>query len=234
MNSDSDGSTTSGQPTGLSREASRTVRSTVADPADSSSPRTLRTVFLDRDGVLNQKLPEGRYVASLSDFHPLPGVHQAIARLNRAGLRVIVLSNQRGIALGLHTAQDVRTIHASFQSELAAHGAHIDAFYFCPHDKSECNCRKPLPGLFEQAQADFPAIAAESSLMIGDSWSDIEFGRRLGMTTIFIDGDPALQKPGAETARNLAHLHFASLPQAVDALLANLVRQQDELRPDRL
>jgi D-glycero-D-manno-heptose 1,7-bisphosphate phosphatase len=188
----------------------------------------VRTVFLDRDGVLNQKLPEGRYVASLSDFRPLPGVHQAIARLNRAGLRVIVLSNQRGIALGLHTAEDVRAIHAAFQSELAAHdshgtrGAHIDAFYFCPHDKGECNCRKPLPGLFEQAQADFPEIAADSSVMIGDSLSDIEFGRRLGMATIFIDGDPARQKPGAEAARDLADEHFASLPQAVDALLAKL------------
>jgi D-glycero-D-manno-heptose 1,7-bisphosphate phosphatase len=194
----------------------------VADPADSSAPRPLRTVFLDRDGVLNQKLPEGRYVASLSDFRVLPGVPDAIARLNRAGLRVIVLSNQRGIALGLHTAQDVLAIHAAFQSELAGHGARVDAFYFCPHDKGECNCRKPLPGLFEQAQADFPDIAAESSLMIGDSLSDIEFGRRLGMTTVFIDGDPALQKPGAETARGLADQQFASLPEAVDALLANL------------
>jgi D-glycero-D-manno-heptose 1,7-bisphosphate phosphatase len=141
---------------------------------------------------------------------------------------VIVLSNQRGIALGLHTAEDVRAIHAAFQSELAAHdshgtrGAHIDAFYFCPHDKGECNCRKPLPGLFEQAQADFPEIAADSSVMIGDSLSDIEFGRRLGMATIFIDGDPARQKPGAEAARDLADEHFASLPQAVDALLAKL------------
>jgi D-glycero-D-manno-heptose 1,7-bisphosphate phosphatase len=186
----------------------------------------VRTVFLDRDGVLNQKLPEGRYVASLSDFHPLPGVHQAIARLNRAGLRVIVLSNQRGIALGLHSADEVRAIHAAFQSELAAHGAHIDAFYFCPHDKNQCNCRKPLPGLFEQAQAYFPDIAAESSLMIGDSLSDIEFGRRLGMATVFIDGDPALQKPGAETARDLAGQHFASLPAAVDALLADLAHQR--------
>jgi D-glycero-D-manno-heptose 1,7-bisphosphate phosphatase len=180
----------------------------------------LRTVFLDRDGVLNQKMPEGRYVASPADFHTLPGVHASIAKLNRAGLRVIVVSNQRGIALGLYQPADVAAIHAAFQSELNAHGAHIDAFYFCPHDKEECNCRKPLPGLFEQAQTDFPEIAAESSVMIGDSWSDIEFGRRLGMSTIFIDGDPALQKPGAHKARESADLSFPSLPAAVDALLA--------------
>jgi D-glycero-D-manno-heptose 1,7-bisphosphate phosphatase len=197
----------------------------VADPANSSLPRSLHTIFLDRDGVLNQKMPEGSYVTSLSDFQPLPGVHQAIARLNRAGLRVIVVSNQRGIALGLHTAADVLSIHSAFQRELQAYGAHIDAFYFCPHDQTGCNCRKPLPGLFEQAQADFSDITAASSAIIGDSWSDIEFGRRLGMFTIFIDGDPTLQKPGAESARASANLHFASLPEATKALLASLANQ---------
>lgn len=189
----------------------------MADPANTS--RALRTIFLDRDGVLNQKLPEGRYVTSISDFQILPGVPESIVRLNRAGLRVIVVSNQRGIALGLYTAEDVHSIHASFQSTLKALGAHVDAFYFCPHDKNQCDCRKPLPGLFEQAVAGFPDISAQSSAVIGDSWSDIEFGRRLGMFTVFIDGDPKHQKSGADTARNSADLHFSSLPEAVDALL---------------
>ena len=183
--------------------------------------RVVSTVFLDRDGVLNQKLPEGRYVGSGEDFHLLPGVPQAIASLNRAGLRVVVVSNQRGIALGLHTAADVLAIHAKLQALLQQSGAHLDAFYFCPHDKNECNCRKPLPGLFEQAQADFPDITAESSLMIGDSWSDIEFGRRLGMVTIFIEGDPKLQKSGAEAARELADLHYPSLLEATGSRLAS-------------
>jgi len=183
-------------------------------------PRTLHTVFLDRDGVINQKLPEGRYVSSASEFVPLPGVPEAIARLNRAGLRVIVISNQRGIALGLYTAADVLDLHDAFQVMLEMYGAHVDAFYFCPHDKAQCNCRKPLPGLFDQARAEFPAITAHASVVLGDSWSDIEFGRRLGMLTVFIDGDPALRKPGAEAARDSADMHFANLPQAVDALLA--------------
>jgi D-glycero-D-manno-heptose 1,7-bisphosphate phosphatase len=194
----------------------------VPDPGDSFPTRALQTVFLDRDGVLNQKMPEGRYVTSPSEFQPLPGVHEAIARLNRAGLRVIVVSNQRGIALGLYGPADVDSIHASFQSELKAHGAHVDAFYFCPHDKNQCRCRKPLPGLFEKAQANFPEISASTSVMIGDSWSDIEFGRRLGMLTIFTDGDPALQKPGAQAARDSADLQAASLLDAVNALLASL------------
>lgn len=193
----------------------------MSDPANSFLPSTLRTVFLDRDGVLNQKMPEGQYVTSPAEFHPLPGVDAAIARLNRAGLRVIVVSNQRGIALGLYQRADVDAIHAAFQATLKAQGAHVDAFYFCPHDKNECTCRKPLPGLFEQARADFPELAAEASVMIGDSWSDIEFGRRLGMRTIFLDGDPALQKSGAEKARESADQRFPSLPAAVDALLAS-------------
>ena len=211
----------------------------MADSANSFSLRTLRTVFLDRDGVLNRKLPEGRYITTCSEFQPLPGVPQAIARLNRAGLRVVVVSNQRGIALGLYTADDVRQIHASFQSELQSQGAHIDAFYFCPHDAQQCDCRKPLPGLFHQARADFPEIAAAASVMIGDSLSDIEFGHRLGMTTVFLEGDPgapgervcslgwdsAHQKPGAEAARQLANLRFPSLSEATETLLASSDRQ---------
>ena len=180
----------------------------------------MHTVFLDRDGVVNEKMPEGRYVTQWSDFKILPGVVEAIGMLNRAGVRVAVISNQRGIALGLYTAEDVRAIHAEFQKMLASSGAQVDGFYFCPHDKGQCNCRKPLPGLFEQAVADFPGITAASSAMIGDSKSDVEFGRRLGMTTIFIDGDPLRQKPGAETARELADLRYSSLYEAVNDLLA--------------
>ena len=110
--------------------------------------RHLRTVFLDRDGVLNEKMPEGQYVTSPEEFHLLPGVAEAIGRLNCAGLRVILVSNQRGIALGLYTAADVDAIHAGLQTVLENHGAQLDGIYYCPHDKSQCNCRKPMPGLF--------------------------------------------------------------------------------------
>ncbi len=148
----------------------------------------LRTIFLDRDGVLNEKMPEGQYVRSWDDFHLLPGVVEAITRLNRGGLRVIVVSNHRGIALKLYTAADVQAIHAWLQDLLASHGAHIDAFYICPHDKGECNCRKPLLGMFEQAAREFPDISAATSVMIGDSRVDIEFGARLRMPTVLIEG----------------------------------------------
>lgn len=191
----------------------------VQDTHRSPAKRELHTVFLDRDGVLNEKMPEGSYVRSWSEFHLLPGVAEAIARLNLKGLRVVVVTNQRGVALGLYSAADVEAIHLQFSALLQEHGAHIDGFFFCPHDKTACDCRKPLRGLFDQAVKRFPEIAAETSVMIGDSLSDIEFGRRLGMLTVFIEGDRDRRKPGGEKAGELADLRFASLPEAVNGLL---------------
>ena len=180
----------------------------------------MRTVFLDRDGILNEKMLEGRYVTRWEEFHMLPGVPGALRRLNQAGLRVVVVSNQRGIARGLYSAADVGAIHAIFQQLLGEAGAHIDAFFICPHEVGQCHCRKPLPGLFEQAVAQFPAITAAGSAMIGDSLSDVEFGRRLGMKAIFIAGDPARRRQDDAAAAELADLRCSSLAEAVDALLA--------------
>lgn len=173
-------------------------------------------------------MPEGSYVTAWAEFCLLPGVPEAIARLNRAGLRVIVVSNQRGIALGLYSAADVETIHGNLQKLLGGRGAHIDAFYFCPHDKNQCNCRKPLPGMFEQAQRDFPDISPATSLMVGDSLSDIEFGRRLGMRTAFIEGNPERRKGGAEKAADLADRRFGSLGEAVEAALKGRDRSSSQ------
>ncbi len=190
--------------------------------------RKVQAVFLDRDGVLNQKMPEGVYVTRWEQFRILPGVPEAIARLNHAGLLVVVVSNQRGIALGQYSAADVDAIHERFQDVLRQHNAHVDAFYMCPHDKGQCDCRKPLTGMFDQAQRQFPAIHADRSAILGDSLSDIEFGRKLGMLTVFIEGDPARQKPGAQTAAELADLRFPSLAAAVDALLSLLSQAQPQ------
>ena len=167
-------------------------------------------------------MPEGRYVTGWQDFELLPGVREAIGRLNQADLRVLVVTNQRGVALGLYSAADVEAIHDQLQRELSKNQAHIDGFYFCPHDKRECGCRKPLPGLFEQAQAEFPEIDTSTSLILGDSLSDIEFGRNLGLKTVFLEGDEDArlhQKPGGLKAAELADFRFATLPDAVDWLL---------------
>jgi D-glycero-D-manno-heptose 1,7-bisphosphate phosphatase len=179
-------------------------------------------VFLDRDGVINRKPPEGSYIACWSDFHILPGAETAIAAFHRAGLRVIVVSNQRGIALGRYTAADVSHLHDALQQHLQSYGARIDAFYFCPHDKGECDCRKPRPGLFLQAFRDFPGVTPQNSLLIGDSLSDIEAARNLGMRSVFIQGDPATQKPGAGKAQTLADVTAASLSEAARGILEKI------------
>ncbi len=193
-------------------------------PTDSVSASTnnfsgVEYVFLDRDGVINRKLAEGKYVGHWDSFHILPGVETAIAALNQSGRIVIVISNQRGIALGYYTKPDVDAIHEALQKHLAQHAARIDAFYFCPHDKNECNCRKPKTGLFEEAFQDFPGASATNSIVIGDSLSDIQAARNLGAPSIFIHGDPDTQKPGEEQARSLAGAVSASLIEAVKLLL---------------
>lgn len=176
-------------------------------------------VFLDRDGVINRKPPEGEYISKWEEFHPLPDAEQAIATLNASGRIVIVITNQRGVALGLYTEADVRSLHFELQRHLSGFFAHIDAFYYCPHDRNQCNCRKPLTGLFEQAFQDFPQASLANSILIGDSLSDIQAARRLSLPSIFIAGDPLYRKTGAAPAAPLASAVAKSLAQAVECYL---------------
>ncbi len=176
-------------------------------------------VFLDRDGVLNRQPPDGRFVTCPEELELLPGVEDAVAALHRSGRKVIVVTNQRGIALGLYSHHDLARMHAKLRERLAARGAHLDGIYVCPHDEGQCNCRKPLTGLFEQAFLDFPAARPENSLMAGDSLSDIEAGLRLGMRTVFIADDVETGSAEADRARTLAQLSVVSLPELVRVYL---------------
>ncbi len=143
-----------------------------------------RAVFLDRDGVINRKAPEGQYVTRWEDFHFLPGAAEGIRLLNRAGYRVIVVTNQRCIAKGLMTVRDLEKMHQQMYATLARSGAAIDALYFCPHEYEDaCNCRKPAPGMLLEA-ARSHAIDLSSSWMIGDSDHDVEAGKRAGCKTV--------------------------------------------------
>jgi D-glycero-D-manno-heptose 1,7-bisphosphate phosphatase len=146
--------------------------------------------FLDRDGTINEKAPEGDYIKSPAELRVLPGSAEAIRRLNDAGIRVIVVTNQRGIALGRMTQSDLAAVHEGLTQLLdEATGAYIDAFFFCPHDIGECDCRKPETGMFRQALAEFPGIDLDASAVIGDSESDVEAGRRMGLTAVQIGRD---------------------------------------------
>jgi D-glycero-D-manno-heptose 1,7-bisphosphate phosphatase len=142
-----------------------------------------RAAFLDRDGVINRKARKGEYVTRWEEMEILPGVSEAIALLNEAGYRVIVVSNQRCVAKGLITTAELEVLHRRLCETLASTGATIDTIYYCPHEKQPpCLCRKPQPGmLLDAARAHDIDLAA--SWMIGDSDSDVEAGRRAGCKT---------------------------------------------------
>ena len=140
--------------------------------------------FLDRDGTINRKAPEGEYVTGPDEFEFLPGAEQAIELLAEAGWRVVVVTNQRGVALGRMTLDDVAAVNARM--------AHlpIAGIYVCPHERGTCDCRKPATGLFEQAR-DGLGIDFACSVVIGDAPSDIAAGEAIGART-FLVGRPPL------------------------------------------
>ena len=146
--------------------------------------------FLDRDGTINEKALEGDYIKGPGELRLLPGAAEAIRRLNDARIPVIVVTNQRGIALGRMTEDDLEQVHARLAVQLEeAAGARIDAFFHCPHDIGECDCRKPETGMFRQARERFPWIDLGRSVVIGDSDGDVEVGRALGMETVRLGVD---------------------------------------------
>ena len=139
-----------------------------------------RASFLDRDGVINRKAPEGQYVTRWEEMHFLPDAATAIALLNRAGFRVIVVSNQRCVAKGLVTAVEVESLHQRMCDALARAGAGIDAVYYCPHRPDEgCSCRKPKTLLFQKASVDFH-LDLKKCVFIGDKQTDEDAARRIG------------------------------------------------------
>ena len=180
----------------------------------------LKLALLDRDGVLNRKPPEGSYISRPEDLELLPGVGEAIRLLNQNEVTVAVLTNQRGVALGLYDQARLGEIHAVLRNELRRERAHLDAIYVCPHDEGQCDCRKPKTGLIRQAFEDFPFATLENSVLIGDSLPDILAGRSFGLRTIFLEGEPGNQKAGAGEAAQLADWQAPDLLAAVRRLLA--------------
>lgn len=143
-------------------------------------------VFLDRDGVINAKAPEGDYIKTWAEFSFLPGVVRAIVRLTESGYLVFIATNQRGVARGLMSLDDLQSIHGLMLEHLAARGASISGIYCCTHDLAdECECRKPRPGLLLRAAEDH-GLDLERSWMIGDRESDVQAGLAAGCQVIMI------------------------------------------------
>src|SRR6266704_6087256 len=142
-----------------------------------------RAVFLDRDGTINI---EKEYLYQIAEFEFIPGAEEAIRLLNQAGILVVVVTNQSGVARGFYTEDDVENLHRHIAHELELFGAHINAWLYCPHHPAgkgsyalPCMCRKPLPGMLNAAAARY-GIDLENSTMIGDKLADIEAGDAAG------------------------------------------------------
>jgi D-glycero-D-manno-heptose 1,7-bisphosphate phosphatase len=146
------------------------------------------TLFLDRDGVINVYLSDD-YVKMVSEFAFNDGVLEALRDLSPVFGRIIVVTNQRGIARGLMSADDLNIVHDYMLKEIRGAGGRIDGIFHCPHDRTDnCECRKPKTGQAIQAKKMFPEIDFSKSIMLGDSFSDMGFGINCGMHLAYIPG----------------------------------------------
>jgi D-glycero-D-manno-heptose 1,7-bisphosphate phosphatase len=149
-----------------------------------------RAVFLDRDGTINEEVG---YLKSLDLLKIIPGAGAAIKRLNEAGFKVVIITNQSGVARGYFPESLVHEAHALLIAMLQKEGASIDGIYYCPHHPTEgnskhtilCDCRKPATGLMDRAARELD-IDLKRSFMVGDKWSDVELGHRAGARTILV------------------------------------------------
>src|SRR5690349_12589932 len=134
-------------------------------------------VFLDRDGTICEEMG---YLNHLSRLHVFPFAAAAIAKLNKAGLPVIVVTNQSGVSRRIFPESLVAQIHARISQELSAAGARVDGYYYCAHTRQDdCSCRKPLPGLLEQAAREH-GLSLERSFVVGDRYADVKLAHVVG------------------------------------------------------
>jgi D-glycero-D-manno-heptose 1,7-bisphosphate phosphatase len=177
---------------------------------------TVRWVFLDRDGTLNVKPPDGEYVERPEGLELLPGAAEAVEMLNRAGLWTGLVTNQRGVALGRMSLASVEAVHERLVGLLRARGAYLDAIYTCPHGLGECDCRKPEPGLLLRARDEHPTLDFARAAIVGDSPSDMQAGRALGLRTVLIGAGEDVRAGTAEAD------HVVADPLAAARLLLTM------------
>jgi D-glycero-D-manno-heptose 1,7-bisphosphate phosphatase len=176
----------------------------------------MKTIILDRDGVINFDSPY--YIKSPDEWNAIPGSLEAIATLNQAGYRVIIATNQSGIARGYYDLTILNQIHEKLHRELALVGGHIDEIFFCPHHPDEhCTCRKPQPGMLYQIRDKY-ALDLTTTYFIGDSATDVEVSHAAGCIPILV-----LTGNGKKTVEKFAHSHhiptFENLAAAVQFIL---------------
>lgn len=179
-----------------------------------------RAVFLDRDGVL---ISEVDYLSDPGKLKLIPGAAQAVARLRAAGYRVIVVSNQSGVARGVFSLSRLKQVNAKLRADLRAEGTRLDGLYVCPHHpdapvaryRRNCLCRKPFPGMIRQAVRRF-RLAVAQCFLVGDSTVDLEAATRAGCRPLLV----RTGKGGRDGAHDAApEKVFADLPAAADWIL---------------
>lgn len=175
--------------------------------------RPVPAVFLDRDGTINREV---EYLSRVSDLELIEGASRAIGMLKRAGFRVVVVTNQSGVARGFLDEQKVLEINLALSDMLKKEGTHVDAWYYCPHHPSEgnepyrtaCSCRKPGTGMVEQACQEFP-VDLSASFVVGDTLCDMELAWNCGMKAVLVKtghGMKALSHMDADTAGRLDYI----------------------------
>ena len=192
--------------------------------SEAISDRTLRDwcLFIDRDGVINTRIADG-YVRTWAEFDFAPGVLDALASLSAWAPRIVIVTNQQGVGKGLMSAVDLAEIHDRMRRDIAAAGGRIDTVIACPHLASECcECRKPLPGMALSFLREHPEVDGTLSIMVGDTASDIEMGRRLGAQT-----GGALTVRIDSIADPLADLTYPNLAAFAVAVRASLATNAD-------
>ena len=181
----------------------------------------MQLVILDRDGVINED--SEHFIKSPQEWRPLPGSLEAVARLNKAGLHVIVITNQSGLARGLFDATTLAAIHEKMNRELLRRGGRIDAVYYCPHGPDDdCNCRKPRTGLFKELSRRL-RTGLEGVPAIGDSLRDLQAAQAAGARPILVrtgKGRETEQDTAALAQAGLENVEiYDDLAAAVDYLL---------------
>ncbi|MBS1513228.1 MAG: HAD family hydrolase [Bacteroidetes bacterium] len=162
------------------------------------------TLFLDRDGVINiEKYKD--YIHTWEEFTFYDGAKVAIQIFSQRFHRIVVVTNQRGVAKGLTKMEDLEIIHTNMKSDVEEVGGKIDAIYFCP--ELESPNRKPNPGMGLQAAKDFPDIDLTKAIMVGNTMSDMEFGRNLGIHTVYL----TTTNPGQDTTDERIDAVYPSL-----------------------
>ncbi len=178
--------------------------------------KSIRSLFLDRDGVINELLPMD-YVKTIEEFKFKEEVLHELALLSKLFDRVFIVTNQQGVGKGLMSADDLHEIHYYMKNKIEKAGGQITKIYSCTHIKElQCECRKPKPGMLKMAFTEFPDATPQHSILVGDSSSDIEMASYLGIPSVGMlhkyNMDVAWQPKPDYLINNLTELRLKVLP----------------------